>query len=198
MWARNKQPFDFFISLICMVTKIAAQIREIWHVSFSLHRMLYRNEWQDNYAWWIGKKMGSYKTVVCTLWPSTLALVTHSVFIKYSINILNILILSFKNPIWNFTITHICVAGGKKLLCTVLTEYCKIFSLHYLGRGWKSQVISILQISSLHIDSLRLPEYKAEVVMWCLILHLLYRGDFNLNIIYVQQLSEYGWRKKSD
>jgi hypothetical protein len=135
MWARNKQPFDFFISLICMVTKITAQIREIWHVSLSLQLMLYSIEWKNNYAWWIGKKLVSYKIVVCTLWPSTLALVIHGVFLKYSTNILNILIYSFKNPIWNFTKWHISVWLVVKNCCTLLLQNIVRYFLYIIWDG---------------------------------------------------------------
>jgi len=143
MWARNKQPFDFFISLTCMVTKITAQIREVWHVSLSLQCMLYSIEWQDNYAWWIRKKMGSYKTVACTLWPSTLASVTHGAFLKYSTNILNILILSFKNPIRNFTKSHISVWLVVKNCCALLLQNTARYFLYIF---WDRRIVT----SNLH------------------------------------------------
>jgi len=154
-WARNKQPFDFFISLICMVTKITAQITEIWHVSLSLQHMLYSIEWQDNYAWQIGKKMGSYKTVVCTLWPSTLVSVTHGVFLKYSTNTLNILTLSFKNPIWNFTKSHISVWLVVKNCCALLLENTARYFLYII---WDRRKVT----SNLHTPDIQSPYWDSK------------------------------------
>ena len=154
-WARNKQPFDFFISLIYMATKITAQIREIWHVSLSLKCMFYSIEWQDNYARWIGKKMGSYKTAACTTWPSTLASVTHGVFLKYSTNILNILILSFKNPIWNFTKSHISVWLVVKNCCALLLQNIARYFLHIF---WDRRIVT----SNLHTPDTQSPYWDSK------------------------------------